>query len=122
VSDKHDYSLALAVMTLETIADGRVGPETEGHYLAHREAVTAARSALAAIADGPKGQDGQLRDEPHSSPITDEMVEAGARAMNAHAFNVSSTAFWATREQDRARTKARACLEAAAAVRGETDE
>jgi hypothetical protein len=54
-----DWCLALAIMTLETIADGRVGPEQAAHYNAHRDAVKAARNALAAI-NGPT-----TKEQPH---------------------------------------------------------
>ena len=37
---------------LQEIASGEVGPEQEGHYLAHRRAVKTARKAIGALSPG----------------------------------------------------------------------
>lgn len=39
-------------MALEEIADGKLPPEKEGHYLAHRKCVKVARSALDKLRKG----------------------------------------------------------------------
>lgn len=61
-----------------------------------------------------------IRDEPIPFSLTDEMVEAGARAMMPAAFVGTEEGSWAQLTRARLRTDARACLEAAMAVRGET--
>jgi hypothetical protein len=73
------------------------------------------RAFVDAPSDGASSRPtGQLQDEPKPSPITDEMVEAGARALALARWRCDVEGV--TQQE---RDQARACLEAAAAVRGE---